>query len=414
MTNPRNLSVRNALVVLCAAFLHPGSLAHGDLYTDGVLSLEWLVDSSDEILLVHIGPVAADGQLTVNRQSALKTHEVGPRLSADQSFLEIRQWSGSARGSRPEENEDWLLFVRGTYRGVSASRHVFHGINLTQPLKSYSKAAITREGKPLVDRQTILAAVEARVQLDHRLSPNADRRAVDKLVGSSGNEWSRERERGVGTTYLKAHLGGTLVTIDCDLWDRLGADTLLIRAVVPVEPDDHSRLMEAARQAPNLRPASRFQHPIMALVNFPGEETEACLKEIIKKYPTARSRDLAEEVLHFFDYHLEPTDPANQALLGRWRLEGHRELIDFTFTRDQTFVATAFARPGQEHERPRHLWDGQGYWMVRDSRLSIMRTHVRVGLTWYDASRELFRSKKVERMTPSEVVLDGGPPMKRT
>ncbi len=52
--------------------------------------------------------------------------------------------------------------------------------------------------------------------------------------------------------------------------------------------------------------------------------------------------------------------------------------------------------------------------MVRDSRLSIMRTHVRVGLTWYDASRELFRSKKVERIIPAEVVLEGGPPMKRT
>jgi hypothetical protein len=94
-------------------------------------------------------------------------------------------------------------------------------------------------------------------------------------------------------------------------------------------------------------------------------------------------------------------------------MEHARELIDITFTRDQTFVATAFARPKREREEPRHLWDGQGYWMVRGGHLSIMRTHIRVGLTWYDGSRELFRSKRMERITPTEVVLDGGPPMKR-
>lgn len=413
MTNPRGLAVRHTIVVLCVAFLHPGGLAHGDLYTDGVLSLEWLVDSSDEILFVHIEPEAAYGQPTVNQRSVLKTHKVSLRLTADQSLMEIRRWRGWAHGPRPEVNEDWLFFVRRTYRGGSASGHVFHGINLTQPLKSYSTAAITRDGKPLVDRQSILAAVEARVQRDHRLSPDVDRSAVDKLAGVIGNKWSREQERSVGTTYLKAHLGGTLVRIDCDVWDRLGADTWLIRAVVPVEPDDHCRLMEAALDVPKRRPASRFLHPIMALVNFPGQETEACLTEIIKRYPLHGSSIIAKDVLHFFDYHLEPTDPKNQALVGRWRLEGRRELIDITFTRDQTFVATTFARPEHEHDRARHLWDGQGYWLVRDSRLSIMRTHVRVGLTWHDSRRELFRGKKIKGITSAEAVLDGGPPMKR-
>ncbi len=174
MRDPRALTVRNSLVALCATFLHPASLAHGDLYTDGVLSLEWLVDSSDEILLVHIGPLAADGQPTVNRQSALKTHKVGSRWSSDQSFIEKRRWAVPVRGLRVEEDEDWLLFVRATHPDNSASRQVFHGINLTQPLKSYSTAAITREGKPLVDRQTILDAVDARVQLNRRLPPHAD------------------------------------------------------------------------------------------------------------------------------------------------------------------------------------------------------------------------------------------------
>jgi hypothetical protein len=171
--------------------------------------------------------------------------------------------------------------------------------------------------------------------------------------------------------------------------------------------------MEAARQVGDSRHASEFIHPIMALVIFPGEESEACLKEIIARYPSTRWRRLADDVLHFFVYHLEPMERENQALFGQWRLEGHRELIDITFTRDQTFVATAFERPRHEQKGPRHLWDGQGYWVVRDGHLSIMRTHVRVGLTWYDGGRELFRSKKIKRIEPAEVVLDGGPPMKR-
>ncbi len=225
--------------------------------------------------------------------------------------------------------------------------------------------------------------------------------------------WTPNDQPGVRSTYLKAHLGGTLVGIDCDDWERPGDDTLLTRAVVPVEPEDHARYMEAARQASDFRHASEFRHPIMALVNFPGEKTEACLEEIIARYPNVSRRDLAEDVLHFFLYHLEPMGRENQALFGRWRLEGHRELIDITFTRDQTFVATAFERPRHEREGPRHLWDGQGYWIVRDGHLSIMRTHVRVGLAWYDGGRELFRSKKIERIKPAEVVLDGGPPMKR-
>ena len=421
MANPRAIVFSSSIVLFCVTVLASARLTYGDLQTANVFSLEWLVDSSDEIHLVQIVPLDANGQLAVKPLRALKTHRERLRLgtpSADlastlQGYVETRRWKGRPSEMRPSENEEWILFMRGKYTGSFIwSRNVFYGINLTQPLKSYMTAAIPREGKPLADRDTIVGAVEARVQLNRQLPPLADREATEKLR-LGGDLWSpmmqSSRAEGQSSTWLKAHLGGTLVRIDCDYWD-----TWLDWALVPVEPEDHVQLLEAARQEADSTQRSKFRNPILALVNFPGEETQACLQDIRAGRPSHTARMSAGLVLHFFIYHLEPTDPLNQKLLGRWRLEGLNEIIDLTFTRDQTFVATAFSRPREKHEESQHLWDGQGYWIVRDGELSITRTHAREGLSWrIGPQRELFRSKKIERVTPTEVVLHGGPPMKR-
>lgn len=350
MANPRAIVFSSSIVVFCVTFLPSTRLAYGDLQTANVFSLEWLVDSSDEIHLVQIAPLGADGQLTVKPLRALKTHGERLRLgtpSADlastlQGYVQTRRWQGRPSGIRPTENEEWILFMRGKYtHSFIWSRNVFYGINLTQPLKSYLTAAIPREGKPLADRDTIVGAVEARVHLNRQLPPHADREATEKLR-LGGNQRNPED---YSSSYLKTHLGGTLVRIDCDYWD-----TWLDWALVPLEPEDHAQLLEAARKEVDSPQRSKFRYPIMALVNFPGQETQACLQDILASRPSYTARRSAHDVLRFLIYHLEPTDPLNQKLLGRWRL---------------------------------------------------------------GPQRELFRSKKIERVTPTEAVLHGGPPMKR-
>jgi len=155
------------LVVLVAA-----CSAYGDLSSGGVLSLDWLVDSSDEIHLVQYTPLESGSGLAVDLRQALKP-ELG-KSSLDQDDL---------RHLRPPlttgEAGEWIVFVRVLKDGRP---RVVRGIDLDHPMASYNTAAFTRDGTQIRNRDAILTAVRSRIRLGRRLPTACNRFAVDEMT----------------------------------------------------------------------------------------------------------------------------------------------------------------------------------------------------------------------------------------
>lgn len=399
------------------ALLPAGPLC-ADLTTGGTLSLEWLVDSSDAIYRVRlIEPVVPGDPYLVQRDGALKTpadFAVAKRGRQAVDRLQVPRRAFDARRSalNAREGDERLVFVR---TWDSKAPTIIRQVNLTRPLELSSTAAITAEGVALPDRESIIRAVEDRVRLDRRLSDRTRqlRERVDKGGGF----------RPFGDPApLEGNIGGFRLRIECDVWDNPphgehgyrihDEDLLLTDIIVPADPELHGQLLEAV--------ADGFPHTadwllaIGALVNYPGEETERVLEEVASRSP---GWSYAKYVLWYFQYRHDLSDPLNDKLVGRWRLVGRRELIDLILDEKNTFTATGFDRPQQNDEEPRHLWDGKGYWAVRDGRLSLFRhefLHKKLGWTT-SYSRTIFEHKPIKEVSGHAVILEGGPVMlKRT
>jgi len=395
------------------AVLITACTARGDLYTDGVLSLDWLVDSADEIHRVQFVSRESDGGVVSEPREVLKP-------KSGKSALKTEDVARLRPPLRPPRSGEWLLFVHLNENGQAA---LVRGIHLDHPMVSYRTAAFTREGKPLRDRDAILGAVKARIALGRHLPPRCNQMAVEalrRLAHSNGRISSPTSSYPFGKPApLEQFLGGMLVRISCDDWDQNGPydhDTWLNVAVVPVEPDDHERLLEAARLGEQYKGSPRYCHPIPCLVNFPGEKTEEFLRGMLQDPNARRSHDslIAAYVLWYFHYRLDVTDPLNEKLVGEWRLEGQRERIDVELEKDNTFTAKAWdwnplSDSWHTKEIPRRTWQGKGYWVVRDGRLSIFRTHA--GRS--NNEREIFADKPILKVTRTNVVLKGGPSMTR-
>jgi hypothetical protein len=209
---------------------------------------------------------------------------------------------------------------------------------------------------------------------------------------------------------LRAGCRGVLLFVRHD-WST---EDWLSVAVVPVEPEDRDRMLQAAVLGDQYRGTPRYCHPVACLVNFPGEETEACLRRIVRE-ETHGSPDAflsARQAFTYLRYRSPATDPLNAKLVGSWRLEGRRERIDVDFAKDNTFTAQAYDFPDERsRDDPRATWRGPGYWVVRDGRLSIFRSHAFSRLAL--AERTIFEDKRIKQVTDREVILEGGPPMLR-
>jgi hypothetical protein len=284
---------------------------------------------------------------------------------------------------------------------------------------------VNAEGEVLTEKTAVIEAVDARVRLKRRLPARCDREAVDKLAVRQGLSQRLGSSAPFGDPApLEGFLGGIRIKIDCQLWDHGGphdCDTILIAAVVPADPKYHAPLLAAARK--DLEPYQHprdllYQTPIHSLVNYPGEATEACLKEVFAKQDWSDVRRFAaRNVLLYLRYRHDITDPLNKRLVGKWQLVGSSELIDLDFHGDNSFTATAFKRPTDGDNPSQASWRGKGYWVVRAGRLSVFRTHSWSGSwpkgRWVERERTIFGRKLIEEVTAEGVVLEGGPPMKR-
>lgn len=392
-----------------------------DLSTRTGLSIEWLVDSSDAIYEVRISaPTQQNKTYVVKRESQLKKpssiHEV------EQCEKSIDQWQIPTSAGL-KESDILLVFLR-TWENTNPTMVKY--INLSRPLERSSSAAITSEGVPLSDKVQILRVVNERVLLSRQLTSRARqlREIADgrKLSGAASHVHFL-----AGTNlFIENYIGGMRFPIGCDLWDNPDLwrdkssqfateyrvedeDMYLDGIIVPADPKYHRQLLEAVESSDLFNgQACRY------LVNYPGKETEQVLKDLA----TSTSRngsEYANEVLWYFKFRHDLSDPLNKNLVGRWRLVGKQERIDLTLDDDNTFVASAFAPPQKEGEKEIPLWQGEGYWFVRDQRFTIWRKmfkHPKVG--WTYGERTIFEDKRVVETSQDKVVLEGGPTMLRT
>lgn len=378
---------------------------YADLTTGGTLSLEWLVDSSDAVYLVRLTePTAPDGNFLIERERMLK---VPADAEAVKQCQTIDQWQIPRESLSVTDGDQWLVFIR-TWEAKRPT--IVRHVNLTRPLERSATAALNSEGMPLPDRKSILRAAEERVRLNRQLSERA--RQVREYVDEGGGGSSPFGD----PAPLEENLGGFRVRIHCDHWDNppwgqhgyriRDEDLLLTDAIVPADPKYHKQLLEAAGRQNDPLFENRAS---IALVNYPGEETERVLKDVASRSAGWTS---AKYVLWYFKFRHNVSDPLNDDLVGRWRLIGQRELIDMTLDDDNTFTATGFERPQQKGEEPRRLWHGKGYWVVRDSQLTLWRReflHPKLG--WMSNQRTIFADKCIKEASPDAIVLAGGPLM---
>ena len=410
-TRTMNRSTLALLILFCTILPQSARSAGNKPKTQGVLSLEWLVDSADEIYLVHFGSPDAKGFPAVHVQKMLKAREDESQWDEQRIAEKVSRFSFRPN-TRPREGEDWLFFARG-----GLIPYVFRGINLTDPTKHYRTAAVTAKGDVVPNRQAIIEAVEARVRGGHRLTVGSRRRDLDTMRDWSAKGLTHKHEPGQGPIYLKDCVGAILVRVHCDYWATEGSGdraVLIDRVMIPAAPEDHRQLLDVVRQGAHSDGRPDYCYPILSLVNFPGDETEACLEDTLQDPTRAEDEKQAcRDVLEYFVYHRKRKDPRNKALVGRWLLRGNHETILISLSDNQTFLASSVSRPQGPAGVKRHLWDGLGYWMVREGRLSIMRTQVRQDLEWSENRRELFRNKRIEKITRDEVTLEDGPEMVR-
>jgi hypothetical protein len=248
-----------------------------DLYGETVLSLEWLVDSSDAIC--HVSVPRDDTIGTMSIKETLKS-----RIGTSEFHKAASRWG--RLGPPPEPIEEWLFFLRKQSTG---EHRIFGSINLTRPFESPRYAAVTQKGVLLPDRRTILHAVNARIKERRPLPPDCNRDLVDSQSTEWAGNYNPTSKAQAEREWLLVRFGGFLhPQLEIGYWnDRDGPynhDTL-VSIVVPAEPEYKATFLK--RLSSNERFSENdFDDPsiadrmILAMVNYPGEDTLKVLREL--------------------------------------------------------------------------------------------------------------------------------------
>lgn len=393
---------------------------NADLYTGHVASLEWKIHSSDLIYLVHLSsenPAAKPQRLVATLQRTLK--QTAADFDAHQKV--VSQWEPPLI-AQPGQN--WLLFVR-TWDDKPPT--IAHVINLTFPLKAHYVAAVTADGVPLKNEESVLKAIDERLKRNLQMTPEA--RRMREFVDQGPQPSHFHVQRFGDLADVAPWLGGFQKPIDCSFWDTvdesqfpddppIDEDLWLNFATVPADPEYYDDLLEYARWSATSRSDNRQRPPrrwpIAALVNYPGEKTNAVLKHDPAQ-PTYRSRFTEGMVLNYFQYYTR-TDPISRRLLGRWQIQGQRETINIEFLDNHEFRAYGRPRPFPNPNVHRREWWGIGSWNVSDGKLFAIRRTVSVHRHQprrVANARMIVRDKLIQRVTANEITLENGPKVVR-
>lgn len=378
-----------------------------DLYTEGEMSLEWVIDSSDVICSVRL--IESDDVSNVLLPTSTQSLK---GQSDDVPNAELRLPSGINK-TQLRPNDEWLYFLRS---GPTGSLKLVKAIDLARPTLRSHTAAIDAEGKVLSTKGEILAAVRSR--LESGLS--ADSIIHPELVQQTalqGYDFTagRDHEEFVATT--QHFVGGFRKEVTCDHWDRAMAepgetnDLLITHLVVPADKVQRKWLLATIEEPLEPGLGSEYAASVYALVNYPSQEVRDRLNSLaaLNRFEAHRQRVYwasvaARNVLRYWRFvedmrgHSE-TEQNEMArnVIGVWRVtdtEGtRRSRGDFArypfysmklFLRaDHSVVTFAFSDPVSEPEywspsasHP-HRWHGTGYWYIgKDSTLTVVVTGV--------------------------------------
>lgn len=416
--------------VVCFAILMLSSLpAQADLYTGGVPSLDWLVDSSDEIVIVQSERQVADRlQATIRetlRQRVTVKELVKATADEEQALFRIEENDDGvdelrfrmrrtnywlAPGRKSHLPSEWLLFLRTDGKNW----HIFRKVNLTWTRELSSTAAIIPSGEALKTKAEILEATKARLKLARKLPPGCNRELIEGNHRDLGDWFTKARQSEPYMTREQAATlrGGFVIRIDNEYWDNPNAgdvdeDLWLTHAFVPADPQYAKQVVERVTKEKHPSDESMF-----ALLNYPGQKAENALEKVIES--GSSSGLTANRILYYLRYRFSPEHRLDEKLFGKWLILGRNETVQLELRKDHTCVVNT--RPTKftahlPHYRP---VKGHGYWAIHDGKLWFGRSHAqRPAGHWSPARREFFAPKKMLQIEEDTIKLEGGPPMKR-
>jgi hypothetical protein len=218
------------ILVVCLGCVVTCGKAQADLYTTNAASLEWKVDSADEVYLAEVVEDAdakfglrfrileswkAKRELITFPHETVHRCQLGRCLDPHSPFAAI--------GNR------WLIFVRGD--GDQA--RVSGAISLSHPTADWTFAAISGfgngEDRVLTKSEEIIDRVKQRIVLDRPLPIDCDPDLTDHLIGGRLSEIP-----------LGSWLGGKLLNVSIMRWDEsneFGNDHDMLVSCLLVPPD---------------------------------------------------------------------------------------------------------------------------------------------------------------------------------
>ena len=405
--------------------------ALADLYTGGVLSLEWIVDSSDTIVRVQlVADRQEGGKLSLDPQQVLKGELTTDKILAmfdakPELFVRFSRSNGIEPKNRIQfrlsgtphhwcpacrvhPGDQWFLFARSD---KASPFQVFYAMNLHSPREFSGVAAVMSSGKALQEKKQIIAAVELRIERNHVLPKACQRDLIDRWTSRDGvlrwAEQSRRNDYFWSSIEVDSIRGGFAIDIENDYWDNpnpgdVDEDLILLQAIVPATVEFLPLLRQQVA-------STRGEAAMYALLNYPGEQTEALLEEEIEN--DSLYANTARRVLTHLRYRQDFDDPLNRRLTGRWNLYGQLERVELDFHDDHTCVVNVI--PVRSGASTPYRLDGRGYWSIRDGHLWIVRSHIRRAGQWKMAPRWFFSAKEILEFDDRRIVLEGGPKMAR-
>lgn len=406
-----------------------------DLSLGRVLSLEWLVDSADEIFHVQLIPTDQDAPFEVRVEDSLKSsipierleqsftsQEMRYKLSMDEQkgtklsfqYAHDDRWAPAVRAAVGDE---WLLFVREEEGG---KLFLVRAICLSHPRAFPSTAATTSKGELLANKTDIMRAVRRRVNLNRHVPAGRRRWMIDRWDREEGiQQWANEMRQAHPRWYwdpddVAEMKGGFIVPIKTVAYwnaptdpEDVDWDLEIVEAVVPADDEYLELLMEQLEQTQESQYRGAKLTSLYALLNYPREKTMPVISEIAKS--KSRLRSDARRILAFLEYRDAPAHPRDKELLGRWDLLGKGERIELDFSKDHScsVITVPLSQKASRYSR------GKGFWIVRDGRLGIVRTEERIDDMWVTNHRKFFEPQWIQQISARRVVLENGLHMER-
>ena len=352
------------LVVGLAICLFP-AVCRADLYTADAASLEWKVDSCEEI---YLATVVEDPTLRFGlRFSPLQTLKAGRPLESFPHHTVFRcrlgryldpEYAISAIGTQ------WLVFVRGQGETARISNAIF----LTHPRADWRVAAITADGKGdqrvLRSRREIIRRVKARVAQNKTLPTDCDPDLTDQLI---------EPDWGVHAPIAR-WLGGKVLRVNINLWTKDNGhgsdfDTWVNDLLVPLDiPQGLAKAERTRQMVGELETIGMSEAAVAAFKRAAPEDNRSRLLGTWKSELADRVVTVTLGPRHTMLYLVEPKPGNNLSPLpatggqgfggGFWQTYGNNLRLESTH-----YVQDRWRRPKQ--------WIAASTWSLRGDVVAV-------------------------------------------